>query len=663
MAHGPDTEEIQDLFENMQDGYLDIDLNKYDITSLPEFPQGVVNLFISRGNLPQIPNFPPGLRVIRIQDVGTENGIPPLPEGLLEFGCIETNLTTLPALPSTLTKLTCYANAELSFIPALPPTLIEIDCSENNLTSLPALPPTLRILACDGNTLQSLPALPPTLTKLHCATTGLTTLPALPPALKELYCLGNQLTTLPDLPATLTHLHCPNNRLTTLPALPPTLTYLGCGNNPIITLPALPAGLQTLNALHCNQLETLTPPCPEALKLTNVRELFIGSLQLEPSPKKTELLGEYMDRIAGVAPRPRPKWAGYSKADVELFTSFFNPETRNNISVCPVCLGYADRIDGCMYMTHVCDPEARHDELYKMYADDYDKIEWCTICGRITGHHRHFTLNLPDEKRPAYVSFQATDLIEHYKNDCRGVGGGGSEEKFRRLEKLLNYACQLQEEVGKGDAKEVRKELIEEVWKSALLKDRTVLKKFEKGKFDFPCEFPEDAAPNQPERVYPDIPVPAGVVPPVRHETPDNQCITELDEHDDHRPVYQFIHENWNHQGQYICGPDLENLLKTNMFSGLCPISPGECKSRLYPVELTNLVSPQYLEDYRKLFNKQFAVQAGGGTSIMYKIDPKTIQCPVMPKAGRRKTYRRKRRLTKKRALRSSFKKHVRVKK
>jgi hypothetical protein len=374
-------------------------------------------------------------------------------------------------------------------------------------------------------------------------------------------------------------------------------------------------------------------------------------------------LGEYMDRIAGVAPRPKPKWAGYSKADVELFTSFFNPETRNNVSVCPICLGYADRTDGCMYMSHVCDPEARHDELYKLYSDDHDKIEWCTICGRITGHHKHFTLNLPDEKRPAYVPFQATDMIEHFQNDCKSVGGGGSEEKFRRLEKLLNYACQLQEEVGKGDAKEVRKELIEEVWKSALLKDRTVLKKFEKGKFDFPCEFPEDAAPNQPERVYPDIPVPAGVVPPVKHETPDNACLTELGEHDDHRPVYQFIHENWKHEGEYICGPDLEAGLKVNAFTGLCPINPDKCKSRLYPVELTNLVSPQYLEDYRKLFNKQFAVQAGGGTSIMYKIDPNTIECPVMPKAGRRKTYRRKRRLTKKRALRSSFKKHVRVKK
>jgi hypothetical protein len=603
MAHGPDTVEIQDLFESMEDGYLDIDLGEYDISSLPEFPEGLVNLFISNGDLPGIPNFPTTVRVIRIQGIEIENKIiPPFPEGLLEFGCIETNLETIPALPSTLTKLTCYANAELSFIPALPPTLIEIDCSENNLTSLP------------------------------------------------------------DLPATLTKLHCPNNRLTTLPALPPTLTYLGCGFNPIITLPALPAGLQTLNALHCNQLETLTPPCPEALKLTRVIEIF-GNVNLEPRPEPTELLGAYMDRIAGVPPAPKPKWAGYSRADVELFTSFFNPETRNNISVCPVCLGYAERIDGCMYMTHVCDPEARHPELYDMYSDENQRIEWCTICGRITHKHKHFTLNLPTEKRPVKVPNQIENVIEHYQNDCTSVGGGGYQEKFRRLEKLLNYACQLQEEVGKGDAKEVRKELIEEVWKSALLKDRTVLKKFEKGKFDFPCEFPEDAQPAQGERVYPDIPVPAGVVPPVKHETPDNECITELDEHDDHRPVYQFIHENWNHQGQYICGPDLENLLKTNMFTGLCPISPDECKSRLYPVELTNLVSPEYQEIYRKLFNRQFAVQAGGGTSIMYKIDPKTIQCPVMPKGGR-KTYRRKRRLTRKRGpLRSSFKKHVRVKK
>jgi len=261
------------------------------------------------------------------------------------------------------------------------------------------------------------------------------------------------------------------------------------------------------------------------------------------------------------------------------------------------------------------------------------------------------------------VQNQVENVLEHYENDCRRVGGGGYEEKFRRLEKLLNYACQLQEEVGKGDAREIRNELIEEVWKAALLKDRTVIKKFESGKFDFPCEFPDDGAPANAERVYPDIPVPDGVVPPVKHETPDNECLTELGEHDDHRPVYQFIHEKWQHEGEYICGPHLEAGLKTNAFTGLCPINPDKCTSRLYPVELTNLVSPEYQEAYRKLFNKQFAVQAGGGASIMYKIDPKTIQCPIMPKGGR-KTYRRKRRALRKRGpMRSSFKKHVRVKK
>jgi hypothetical protein len=587
MAHGPDTVEIQDLFESMEDGYLDIDLSAYVISSLPEFPQGLVNLFISNGVLPGIPNFPPGVQVIRIRDVEIENGIiPPLPEGLAQFGCMETYVKTLPALPSTLTRLTCYANPNLTSLPVLPPSLIDIDCSECNLHSLPDLPPTLITLYCSGN--------------------------------------------------------------------------------PITTLPALPAGLKALIALHCNQLETLTPPCPAALRLIRVTEIF-GNLNLEPRPEPTELLGAYMGRIAGVPPAPRPTWAGYSRADVELFKGFFNPETRNNISVCPVCIGYADRYDGCMYMSHVCDPDARHPELYDTY-EDKGEIEWCTICGRITHNHKHYTVNLPNERRPVMVQNQIKNVIEHYQNDCRSVGGGGYEEKFRRLEKLLNYACQLQEEVGRGDAKEVRKELIEEVWKSALLKDRTVLKKFEKGKFDFPCEFPDDSAPAQAEREYPDIPVPDGVVPPVKHETPDNECITELGEHDDHRPVYQFIHENWKHEGEYICGPDLEAGLKTNLFTGLCPINPAECKSRLYPIELKNLVSPEYQEIYRKLFNKQFAARegevlhiAGGRTSIMYKIDPKTIKCPVMPKGGR-KTYRRKRRITRKRGpLRSSFKKVVQV--
>ena len=241
MAHGPDTEEIQDLFENMVEGYLDIDLHDYDITSLPEFPQGVVNLFISRGDLPQIPNFPPGLRVIRIQDVETENGIiPPLPEGLLEFGCVESPMTTLPALPSTLTRLTCYSNEELTTLPALPPALVDIDCSENNLTSLPALPAGLTKLTCYGN------------------------------------------------------------EITTLPALPPALEDIDCSKNNLTSLPALPAGLQSLKARGCEQLETLTPPCPEALRLIGVIEIFGNVNNLEPPAEPNEMLGDYMDRIAGV---------------------------------------------------------------------------------------------------------------------------------------------------------------------------------------------------------------------------------------------------------------------------------------------------------------------------------------------------------------------------
>jgi hypothetical protein len=282
MAHGPNTEEIQGLFENMVEGYLDIDLHYYDITSLPEFPQGVVNLFISRAYLPQIPNFPPGLRVIRMQSIEIENEIiPPLPEGLLEFGCIETNLKTLPALPSTLTKLTCYANEELTTLPALPPTLEEIVCSENNLTSLPALPPTLTILGCDDNQLTSLPSLPPALRFLACGNNPIITLPVLPAGLK-----------------TLSVLRC--NQLTTLPDLPPTLTILDCRKTQILTLPALPAGLLFLRAWDCEQLETLTPPCPEALRLTGVIEIFGDENNLEPPPEPDEMLGDYMDRIAGV---------------------------------------------------------------------------------------------------------------------------------------------------------------------------------------------------------------------------------------------------------------------------------------------------------------------------------------------------------------------------
>ena len=144
--------------------------------------------------------------------------------------CHNNQLTTLPDLPPTLTELYCDNN-QLTSLPDLPPTLTKLYCRNNQLTSLPNLPPTLTRLDCDNNQLTTLPDLPSTLTVLWCRDNQLTTLPDLLPTLTVLWCDNNQLTSLPDLPPTLTVLWCRNNQLTTLPDLPPALTELYCRDN------------------------------------------------------------------------------------------------------------------------------------------------------------------------------------------------------------------------------------------------------------------------------------------------------------------------------------------------------------------------------------------------------------------------------------------------
>lgn len=643
----------------------------HSLKTLPPLPAGLISLQIAEcENLSSLPPFPAGFKILTINDFENLTVLPPFPEGLVTLFIANAVIPPIPALPASLERIQLI-RINLQALPPLPAGLKELIVKNNPIKELPVLPSLVELNVTSNRELKSLPELPNTLQKLKCNNCQLESLPTLPDSLTVLLCNNNRdLIGIPTLPPRLQTLDCSLCQLTELPELPESLEYLNCSHNAFTILPRLPARLMQLDARNLSNLEKLTPPCPEDLKLVRVSEIF-GYTEIVPKPEVGELLGAYMNRLQGLPPPSEPMWTGYSRADVELFKSFFVEATRNSVSVCPVCLAYADRIDGCMYMSHTCDPEARHEELYRKYSDDEGKIQWCTICGRISGGHRHFTLNLPDEKRPAYVQFQAENVIDHFQEDCRPVGGGGFEEKFRRLEKLLNYACQLQDEVGKSAAKKIREELIEEVWKAALMKDRTVIKKFESGKFDFPCEFPDDVKPTVPEKEYPDVPVPDDLVLPTKHDKEgDRECLTELGEHDDHRPVYQFNHRQpdgsvWNHVGEFVCGPDLESGLRANQFTGLCPINPERCKAKLYPAELNGVVTDEFREIYRRLFNKQFehVVQVAGGQSIMRKMDPAGIQCPVMPKGGR-KTYRRKRRALRKRGpMRSSFKKHVRVKK
>ena len=121
------------------------------------------------------------------------------------LNCRNNNLTSLPDLPENLKELYCCDN-NLNSLPVLPKNLKELYCCDNNLTSLPVLPEKLEKLYCNYNKLTSLPVLPEKLEILYCNYNNLTSLPVLPEKLEILFCHYNNLTSLPVLPENLKEL-------------------------------------------------------------------------------------------------------------------------------------------------------------------------------------------------------------------------------------------------------------------------------------------------------------------------------------------------------------------------------------------------------------------------------------------------------------------------
>ena len=361
-------------------------------------------------------------------------------------------------------------------------------------------------------------------------------------------------------------------------------------------------------------------------------------------------------------PESNEMFKGFTKSDIDLLNRIF--EAPSDISICPVCLEFAERTDGCMYMTHAC--RKPHKELFVKYAVG-GKVQWCTLCGRVSQDHHHFKYAPPDAPRPGFAPVQPTRTgdFRFFDKDCKASGGGGHEEKVRRFNRMLHYACELQSEVGKISETEGRKKLIEETWKGADIRMRNVPKILEQKKFDFPCEFPADTVPGtEAEKVYPDIPKPAGLQPnPIKHESPDNECIVELGEHDDHRPVFQFIHKQpdgttWEHKDEYICGEDLESAIRSKPMDGTCPVNPEKCKGKIYPEELKGIASAEFYEVYRNNFNKANVAKTGGAESNMFNhVVDETCAMPSKKTAGKRKTYRKKKQQKKRKTFRRSVRK------
>jgi ankyrin repeat protein len=367
------------------------------------------------------------------------------------------------------------------------------------------------------------------------------------------------------------------------------------------------------------------------------------------------------------------KWTGLSVADIQVFKDILKDP--KNYAFCPICLQYTSRDTGCMYMSHKCPVEGRHEKLHKLYVGD--KYEGntltCTICGRICADHAHLAYAPPDATvLPPKAPLTAP--ADYFADDCIAQGGGGVPEKIRRLQTLIETACELQSEVGKMDYTEARDRLIEETWKGSQdtsITDEQIQKILtEKDVVPQKCKNTFSDVEKREDAAYPNVKRPADekALTPIKFEASGPvgaggggvECFIHLGTD---RPVYRFRHKQpdgsiYEHVGEEICAPDLEAAIKGAEFSAKCPINPANCKGYLYPEELVGIMTPEFVNWYRRNFNREMykvkrerdaaaaapganAAQQGGARRFRTIMQPmENPQCSFPRKGGKRRTYR-----------------------
>lgn len=362
-------------------------------------------------------------------------------------------------------------------------------------------------------------------------------------------------------------------------------------------------------------------------------------------------------------------WKGSTRSDIEKYDIFF--EKPFDYSCCPICLEYIERKEGCMYMSHNCD-NTKHDyhkELYNIYAyGAYEgvpkKVEWCTVCGRVTKNHKHYILSFA--KNPSttlapldpeiQARLNANQNIVFFDNaNCVGFGGGGTLEKAARFRRLREYTLELQEDINKKNHHEVMNELIEEVFNAPLIRNRKLEKILQDKKWNINVkEFPENlrnTRNNNANRDYANIPF-EGRLPSVL-PSKDHNCIimTGDDEGEEKNPIIHFHHETRggiNHDGIDICKNDLAEAIKIGVKEfgderfGKCWFP--QCQAILHPEEIKNYIPEDLYLDYKKKFNKKMAKEGGNrktnktrkisknnskDQSILHKLDLTEVTCAL----------------------------------
>jgi hypothetical protein len=302
----------------------------------------------------------------------------------------------------------------------------------------------------------------------------------------------------------------------------------------------------------------------------------------------------------------KPKWKGLTQSDIGKLDTIFE-ENAVNYSTCPVCLEYVERSEACMYMKHDCSKGPYyHSRLYEKYKSD-GLICWCTICSRISHGHRHYKLSNEGGEKP-----DLEKAGDPFARDCASQGGGGLEEKLSRFRRLREYALELEDDVDKKIKTEAMNELVEEVWNAPLRREKKLLgrirdeKKWNIGSEKF-----------RGNRVNANVNAPNI---PFTGELPEKKTGRNNIMMNDDVPVLVYSHRqrNGSIEKHGVGEETLEGFLKAAVKDfglptfGYCFMHPG-CDAVLHPEEIKGHVPDDLYKEYKKKFNRKFAVQAGGG--------------------------------------------------
>jgi ankyrin repeat protein len=333
-------------------------------------------------------------------------------------------------------------------------------------------------------------------------------------------------------------------------------------------------------------------------------------------------------------------WKGMTRSDISHLDAIFSEEVSDH-SICPICLQYGEREDGCMYMTHDCTKHGKqyHNELYQIYKNSDGQINWCTICNRIAKGHNHFKLADVTTTTPSVIIEPGNP---HEKDCSRTSGGGGPKEKLARFRRFREYVLELQDDIGKKGKQEAFEELVEEVWNAPLRREGKLLKKIQNNKawnisssaFPLPTENVNNVAPNIPYN---------GPLPTKVNSGRNNIMMNN------NIPVLRFVHQqpDGSEQTHGISEENLKTIIENSLGkfggeggAGYCFMYP-DCKARLYPQEIKDYIPELLYNRYKKLFNQKFKTASGGGSEDLIQ-EANDFMCVNLKRGGRRNTKRRR---------------------